>query len=378
MASPVLVRAPLVLGLTCLLMAGCRKEQISTFSAPKESPSRGSSASAKVSAPPPQGAAPSIQWTTPAGWEEQPASGMRVGSFAVNKDGKHADVSIIPLAGISGGDLANVNRWRGQVGLPPIEAGKLEETAEKASIGSTPSAVYDLAGTDPQTKQPTRIVASILSNDGTTWFFKMIGSEDLVEKQKPAFKEFLKSIDFQASPAAAQANQQPPPEAAPLMSAAASTPGVAALGAPSEEKPAWDLPAGWKEQAPTSMRVATFAVTGENGAKADVSVVKLGGMAGGLLANVNRWRAQMGLEPVDQAGLDKLISSRDVKGTKITVVDMAGRSVESGNPARLVAVIVPRSGVTWFYKMLGQDQLVSQQKAAFIQFVESARYPNVS
>ena len=126
------------------------------------------------------------------------------------------------------------------------------------------------------------------------------------------------------------------------------------------------------------MRVATFAVKDENGAKADVSVVKLGGMAGGLLANVNRWRSQMGLEPVDQAGLDKLISSRDVKGTKVIVVDMAGRSVESGNPSRLVAAIVPRSGVTWFYKMLGNDQLVSQQKAAFIQFVESARYPNVS
>jgi hypothetical protein len=374
MALLVLLRAPLVLGLTSLLMAGCRREQISTFSAPKESTS---APAAKVSAPPPPGASPTVQWTTPAGWEEQPASGMRVGSFAVNKEGKHADVSIIPLAGMSGGDLANVNRWRGQVGLAPIEAGKLEETAEKASIGSTPAALYDVVGTDPQTKQPTRIVASILSKEGATWFFKMIGSEDLVEKEKPAFKEFLKSIEFQACPTAAQANNQPP-ESAPLLSAAANTPGLAAPGTASEEKPAWDVPGGWKEQAPTSMRIATFAVTGENGAKADISVVKLAGMAGGLLANVNRWRSQMGLEPVDQAGLDKLISSRDVKGTKVIVVDMAGRSVESGNAARLVAAIVPRSGVTWFYKMIGQDQLVSQQKAAFIQFVESARYPNVS
>src|SRR5450759_4548799 len=106
MALLVLLRAPLVLGLTSLLMAGCRREQISTFSAPKESTS---APAAKVSAPPPPGASPTVQWTTPAGWEEQPASGMRVGSFAVNKDGKHADVSIIPLAGMSGGDLANVN-----------------------------------------------------------------------------------------------------------------------------------------------------------------------------------------------------------------------------------------------------------------------------
>lgn len=243
MALPVLVRTPLVLGLTCLLMAGCRKEQISTFSAPKESTS---APAAKVSAPSP-GASPMIQWTTPAGWEEQPASGMRVGSFAVNRDGKHADVSIIPLAGMSGGELANVNRWRGQVGLPPVEAGKLEETAEKVSVGSTPAALYDVGGTDPQTKQPTRILASILSKDGTTWFFKMIGvgSADLVEKEKPAFKEFLKSIDFQGAPTAAQANNQSP-DAAPLLSAAANAPGAAALGASSDEKPAWDVPTGWK------------------------------------------------------------------------------------------------------------------------------------
>ena len=115
---------------------------------------------------------------------------------------------------------------------------------------------------------------------------------------------------------------------------------------------------------------------GRKRAKADVSVIKLAGDAGGALANVNRWRAQVGLQPVDEAELAKLTTTQDVSGAKVSFVDLAGRSVESGDPARLLAATVPRGGSTWFYKMLGNDQLVAQQKAAFIKFVETARYPN--
>ena len=142
------------------------------------------------------------------------------------------------------------------------------------------------------------------------------------------------------------------------------------------DKPVWDVPGGWEEQPPSSMRVATFAITGTDGAKADVSVIKLGGSAGGTLENVNRWRAQVGLAPVDEAELAKLLTTQEIGGVEITFVDMPGRGVESGDPARLLAAMAPHAGSTWFYKMLGDDQLVAQQKAAFVKFVETARYPN--
>ena len=48
---------------------------------------------------------------TPDGWNEVPPGKMRVASFNVKgKDGKQADVSVVPLGGLAGGDLANVNR----------------------------------------------------------------------------------------------------------------------------------------------------------------------------------------------------------------------------------------------------------------------------
>jgi hypothetical protein len=352
-----------------LSLVACRKEEISSYSAPKETPRP-----AVASAPPNVPASVPIHWTAPAGWEEQAASGMRVGSFTVTQDGKRADVSVIPLAGVSGSELDNVNRWRGQVGLPPVSPEKLSESGEKVEIGSMPAALYDLAGTDPQTKQPMRILASILSTGGTAWFFKMSGADTMVEAQKPAFKQFLKSVQFESGQVAEQPPQLPQ-SASPSMKDLASIPGH---GGPTADKPTWTVPADWQEQPPTSMRLATFLITGGPNAKADVSVIKLSGAAGGNLANVNRWRGQIGLPPVDEAGLAKLATTQEMSGLKVTLVDMAGRSVESGEQARLLAAIVPRSGTTWFYKMVGNDALVAQQKEAFIKFIQSARYPNAS
>jgi len=40
-------------------------------------------------------------------------------------------------------------------------------------------------------------------------------------------------------------------------------------------------------------------------------------------------------------------------------------------------VVLPLNGQTWFYKLMGNPAVVTAQKAAFIQFVQSAKYPDV-
>jgi hypothetical protein len=297
---------------------------------------------------------------------------MRVGSFKVNKDGQQADVSIIPLAG--GNELDNVNRWRNQLGLPPIEASALAAAGEKVTIAGSTASLYDLAGSDPQSKQPTRILAAMLPLQGSTWFFKMIGPDGLVESQKTQFKAFLRSV--RAGDASVG---DMPPMPVSMAPASAPTPDLASI--PGHEsfasgKPGWTVPAGWQEQPPTSMRLATYLVKAEGGAKADVSVVKLGGSGGGMLPNVNRWRGQVGLKPVNEAELNSLITTKPVGDVNISILDMTGHSPESGEQARLLVAVVPRDGATWFYKMVGNDQLVAQQKEAFVNFVQSARYSN--
>jgi len=40
-----------------------------------------------------------------------------------------------------------------------------------------------------------------------------------------------------------------------------------------------------------------------------------------------------------------------------------------------VGVVLPLNGQTWFYKLMGDKDVVLQQIPAFIQFVQSAKYP---
>src|SRR5215472_10337538 len=132
-ALPSFLSSSALLALGCLALLGCRKQEITAYNTPKESPAPPPANTASMATPSP--AAP-VHWTTPSGWQEQPASGMRVGSFVIKKDDQHADVSVIPLGTVAGSDLDNVNRWRGQVGLPPVDPSKLSEGAEPITIGA--------------------------------------------------------------------------------------------------------------------------------------------------------------------------------------------------------------------------------------------------
>jgi hypothetical protein len=143
---------------------------------------------------PDKGALPPIKYSTPPGWTEKTPTTMRVASFEVSADGKTVDVSIVPLGGMAGGAAANVTRWRGQIGLPPVTDEEAAKLAEKVSVGDQPADLYDLDG------GAQRIIAVCYRRDDTAWFFKMIGDAALVEAQKPAFVSFLKTVQF-GSPA---------------------------------------------------------------------------------------------------------------------------------------------------------------------------------
>lgn len=138
------------------------------------------------------GAAP-VKYTTPAGWKELPAGGMRVAAFQVTEGPSKAEVTIIPLAGSSGSPLDNVNRWRGQVGLPPVTAEALASEMKPVTISGGPGYYVDIAGAGSPSQ---RILAVIVRREGQTWFVKMMGSSDLVLKQKAAFEAFVRSLEF--------------------------------------------------------------------------------------------------------------------------------------------------------------------------------------
>jgi len=45
-----------------------------------------------------------------------------------------------------------------------------------------------------------------------------------------------------------------------------------------------------------------------------------------------------------------------------------------GRNAKLVGAIVPLGDRTWFYKLMGNEQVVESQKEVFSKFVKSVKY----
>jgi hypothetical protein len=193
--------------LLAALLAGCGSREIRVYRVAKQNEQP------KLSAQPqnlPHSAAhahPSpIHWQLPKGWEQLPPGEMRLGDFRVHgSDGARAEVTIIPLAGRAGTDAANVNRWRGQVGLSPIAEDQLAANSESVQVGRETARLYEMAGVAGDDEK-TRILAVIFRRGETSWFFKMIGNDALVETEKSTFKEFLKRILFDAVASAHAAN----------------------------------------------------------------------------------------------------------------------------------------------------------------------------
>ncbi len=227
-------------------LVGCDRGQVQEYRVSKEqtpAQAKGQLAALPPGHPDTSGAAaPALQYKLPTGWREAPLGVMRAASFRIaGKDGKEADVSVIPL-GPEGSDLNNVNRWRGQVGLPGVSDAELAKLAQTVEIAGQSASLYDLAGTTPGSGDKSRILAAITRRDGTAWFFKMTGDDALVAGQKPAFVDFLKSVTFMTGMAQAQLPPSHPPIDGMKMMGQTGT--AASSGQP---KPNWEVPSGWKE-----------------------------------------------------------------------------------------------------------------------------------
>jgi hypothetical protein len=136
--------------------------------------------------------------------------------------------------------------------------------------------------------------------------------------------------------------------------------------AASEGTPQFQTPDSWHVLPAGQMQVAKFAVPDKDGAKAEVSVSVFPSDTGGTLANVNRWRRQIGLGEIDEAGLKSCTNELSAAPGAV-LVNL------TNDKRQLLGAIVPRDGKWWFYKLLGDAPAVAAAQADFVQFVSAAR-----
>jgi len=315
-------------------------------------------------------------WKTPDGWVEEPGSGMRKATFKIQGDDRTLECSVIQLPDPNGNPaspdyvLANVNRWRGQLGREPLSAADLQRELEEdqeihtlniagdqvrvtwvnieghkgsgqqtpmsgapfaggagASSGSPPFA----GGGGMKSRKGGRMLAAIVPVGKMGWFFKIEGADAAVTAQEKNFVSLLTSLRIE------------------------------------EDRPQWQIPASWQELAGTGMRAATFQI-GQGPEKLECSVIPLPatdpGASDYLLANINRWRGQVGLPSISESQLASDLKEADsgevrvlTSGGNIRIpwVNLGGGTgdsdstsgqppVRSPGPARVPGAARPQTG----------------------------------
>jgi hypothetical protein len=143
-------------------------------------------------------ATPTPKWMPPAEWAAQPVDPVRKGTWLASAPAsatgaKPAEVSVNVFQGTLGGLLANVNRWRTQVDLPgDLTDATLGASVQNITVGGRPAQLISLDGPDGKSLEGV-----LLFRPDRVWSFRMIGDKATVAAQRPAFRAFIDSVQWQ-------------------------------------------------------------------------------------------------------------------------------------------------------------------------------------
>ena len=134
-----------------------------------------------------------ISWQTPEGWTQKPGSSEF--RFAQIDLGDNLLLVVSRFPGDVGGNLANVNRWRGQLQLPPVKADELDKVTKKVQAGGATAILTDFTSEAGDQRMLGAIVPD--EKGGRTWFFKVTGPAKAVGGQAEKFQKFVESVKLE-------------------------------------------------------------------------------------------------------------------------------------------------------------------------------------
>ena len=301
---------------------------------------------------------PIVSWILPDGWGENPdLSGPMAGSFHIKTNsGPMGRIGVMPFRQqVSTLDVANM--FGRELGFPLFNEETLSPFVEKKKIGNRTFEWLSLEEKNSLSlSNPKVALLALLRQKGETWLFPFIADQKLVAQESANFENFLETcilrpgkesqiVAKSSRPAPAIRKSAPPP--------------------PRKNPWIWEVPESWNEGKASSVRLASFSVSGDSGESLDISVTSFPGDVGGLLANVNRWLGQIGLSPVGQDNLKQYCSQLSFAGHSGHMVEAFGK--EQG----LFAGVLFLEDESWFFKLQGDRKLAEHEKANFSQFLQS-------
>ena len=256
---------------------------------------------------------------------------MRFATIEIPSDEQPLDMSVIPLP--TGPDedewvLANINRWRSQLTLPPISASELASRTKSVSSADGPLTLVDLQGT---------------------------ATDDSMNRSTPFSDN---------APPRRPMSPSPLPERLAPLSAAARVPFT------------FEAPETWSLRDNDSMSVLAYSVESD-AHQVRITVTPLAAAAAALAPNVNRWRRQIGLEPAseqDILGQTTILKSGDDEAQYVRLVG----SHSGPNTQTILGAILVRGRTAWFLKLMGDSSLAETERARFEAFIRSISFSSTS
>lgn len=297
-----------------------------------------------------------FEWKLPDGWKEKPLTQYRDGSFASPGGG---DCSI---SRASGGVLLNVNRWRGQFGMPPLTQADIEKLPRHPLFARAQALVVecsgDYVGMMGQSQKDAKLLGLVLPiKQDLLLFLKFTGAAAEVDAQRDNFFALADSLTLARSSGDASQGRGAEPE-----------PSV------DQKSLAWDIPADW-QQVPSRSSARLITMSPKSSEDVQCWLIVFPGQAGSLRDNVNRWRGEVKAELLDDAGIEAL-PTLSVLGKDATLVeaygDYAGQSGQV-EAAGLLGLICYVGSESVFVKMVGPAELVRAEKGNFVTFCRSLR-----
>lgn len=174
--------------LPAAFLAACGDPEIEEHTVPKgvestpesgpETPPMPARTDPSASVPPASGvSADANPWSAPGTWRADPGERpMRLATYLIPAEAEPVEVAITRFPGDVGGMLANVNRWRSQIGLPPVAEPDLEGAIERHENPGFEVSLMHLEG--PETHM---LAASIYEPDADrTWFVRVTDTPELI------------------------------------------------------------------------------------------------------------------------------------------------------------------------------------------------------
>jgi len=282
-------------------------------------------------------------WEIPSDWTaEVGGNEMRAATIIIPHGDEKFEITVssLPLQGDWTAFLRdNVNRWMRQLEQSPLDSDKIAELARKLPTKAEPATAFELVGTMQQAPMG------------------MMGAAGMPAGHPPVESAAPRSTTTSPPPSADSGSQ-------------ASAGATAGRG----DGFIYELPAGWKSIAGSSMRKASFTIAAEGGnAEAAVFVFPAVGEMADPEANAKRWAGMVGLTniaPDELKAAESKIKFGDLEGTRYAFYSPA----EAPRAQGIIAALAVKGDQVWSMRLSGDKATVQSQSDAFNRLLESIKF----